>query len=168
MPGHHLQMALQKENTSIPLIRRALWFNAYSEGWALYAEKLAFEEGFYKEPAHRLGYLNSELFRAARLVVDTGIHYKQWTRDEAIDYFVSLGINKGMASSEVSRYMVMPGQATSYKIGELKILELREKMKEALGEKYDIKEFHRIILENGSIPLELLEKQVDQYIAEHK
>jgi uncharacterized protein (DUF885 family)/quercetin dioxygenase-like cupin family protein len=160
VPGHHFQVALEGENRALPRFRtvRAFGFiSALGEGWGLYAERLAAESDWYKDdPIGLLGQLDSELFRARRLVVDTGIHAKHWTRQQAIDY--------GIEASEIERYVVNPGQACSYMIGELKILELRDKAKKALGDKFNIREFHTAVLNSGTLPLELFEKQVDAYI----
>jgi uncharacterized protein (DUF885 family) len=162
IPGHHLQIALEQELGYSRLFKTLFFFTGYVEGWALYAEKLAKEYGFYNDVYSRIGNLRSELFRAARLVVDTGIHAKKWTRDQAYEYVLE---NVGWASyGEIDRYIVWPGQACAYKIGELKILELREKAKKALGDDFDIKEFHDVVLKYGSVPLELLEQFVDEYI----
>jgi uncharacterized protein (DUF885 family) len=161
VPGHHFQVALQQEMTDLPRFRRNRIFgfiSAHGEGWALYAEQLAAEEGWYEgDPKGLLGQLDKELFRARRLVVDTGLHAKRWTRQQAIDY--------GIPSHEVERYVVMPGQACSYKIGMLKILGLREKARRELGEKFSIKEFHNAVLRAGTVPLAVLETVVDDYIA---
>src|SRR5215475_10652473 len=160
VPGHHFQIALEAESRGLPRFRTVRAFggiSALSEGWGLYAERLAVESDWYKDdPIGLLGALDSELFRARRLVVDTGIHAKRWTRQQAIDY--------GIEASEVERYVVNPGQACSYMVGELKILELRDKAKQALGDKFNIREFHSAVLGAGTLPLELLEKQVDLYI----
>jgi len=162
VPGHHFQIALQQESSENRLFRNLMHFTAYVEGWALYAEKLGMENGWFVDPHEKLSYLNSELFRAVRLVVDTCIHYKRWTRDQAYNYMVE---NLGWGSyPEIDRYIVWPGQACAYKIGELKILELRKLAKKKLGKKFDIKEFHRAILEHGSMPLEILEKVIFEYI----
>ena len=169
IPGHHFQFALQQELTGVPTFRKILPFTAYSEGWALYAELLAGEYGFHGDPYSDLGRLQSELFRAVRLVVDTGIHYKRWTRDEAIKYMVdNTGLSEGGVTSEIERYIVMPGQACAYKMGQLMIVELRERSRRALGAAFDIREFHDVVLQNGSMPLEILEKVVDQYIERKK
>lgn len=169
IPGHHFQIALQQELTGVPTFRKILPFTAYSEGWALYAELLAGEYGFHGDPYSDLGRLQSELFRAVRLVVDTGIHYKRWTRDEAIKYMVdNTGLSEGGVTSEIERYIVMPGQACAYKMGQLMIVELRERSRRALGAAFDIREFHDVVLQNGSMPLEILEKVVDQYIERKK
>jgi len=161
VPGHHLEREHELMLNNIPMIRKIASNTAYIEGWALYAEMLADEQGFNPTPEHRIGYLKSELHRAARLVVDTGIHYKKWSREEAIDYLVMEGLlHPGYASSEVTRYTTWPGQACAYKIGQLKIKELRDYVEEKMGSDYDIKEFHHLILGNGSMPLDLLEEHV--------
>lgn len=161
VPGHHFQVALSVENAQLPKFRqvRALGgISAFSEGWALYAERLAAEEGWYEgDPEGRLGQLDAELFRARRLVVDTGLHAMRWTRQQAIDY--------GIPASEVERYVVMPGQATSYMIGQLEIIRLRDKARDALGERFDPRAFHNRVLLTGVVPLELLEREVDAFIA---
>jgi uncharacterized protein (DUF885 family) len=169
VPGHHFQIAIQSELEGMPVFRTLGIFTAYVEGWALYSEQLAWELGFYdNDPFGNLGRLQAEIFRAVRLVVDTGIHYKKWTREEAIDYMVA---NTGMTTTEVvteiERYIVMPGQACAYKIGMIKILELREKAKSQLGNKFDLRQFHNVVLKNGAVPLDVLEQIVDGYIAEN-
>jgi uncharacterized protein (DUF885 family) len=162
IPGHHFQIALQRESQQIRMFRNFVYFTAFVEGWALYAEKLAREHGWFKSYHSRIGSLNSELLRAVRLVLDTGIHYKRWSRERA---FIYMKNNLGWASyGEIDRYLAWPGQACAYKMGELKILELRKRAKKALKKKFDIKEFHRVILENGSVPLKLLERFVDEYV----
>jgi uncharacterized protein (DUF885 family) len=170
IPGHHFQIAIQGELQDVPIFRTFGLFTAYVEGWALYAELLAYEMGFYEnDPFGNLGRLQAEMFRAVRLVVDTGIHYKKWTREEAIAYMVA---NTGMATesvaTEIERYIVMPGQACAYKIGMMKIVELREKAKTELGAKFDLKQFHNVVLKNGAVPLNLLEEIIDDYIASVK
>ncbi len=166
IPGHHFQMSLQQENTNLPDFRRYNWFGAYGEGWALYAESLGKELGLYNDPYQYLGMLNDEMHRAIRLVVDTGIHYKGWTREQAIRYSLdNEAESEASITSEVERYMAIPGQALSYKIGQLKILELREKAQSRLKDKFDIKKFHQIVLESGVMPLDLLEKKVNAWIA---
>lgn len=164
IPGHHFQVALEQENTALPRFQRdrAFGFNsAYGEGWALYAEHLAAENQWYEgDIVGRLGQLDAELFRARRLVVDTGIHTMKWTRQQAIDY--------GIRPSEVERYVVWPGQACSYKIGMLKILELRERARKELGSAFDIKAFHNVLLKGGSLPLSVLEVAVENFISEAK
>lgn len=170
VPGHHFQLAIQMELKDVPFFRTVIPFTAYAEGWALYAERLAKEYGFYKnDPYGDLGRLQAEIFRAVRLVVDAGIHYKKWTREQAIEYMIkNTGMTKTEVVSEIERYIVIPGQACAYKIGQLKILELRAKAKKALGNKFSIKEFHNVVLKNGSVPLTILEKLVDRYIASKK
>jgi uncharacterized protein (DUF885 family) len=165
-PGHHFQIAIAMELRGIPFFRRLVPFTAYAEGWALYAEKLACEQGAYQDdPLGELGYLDSELFRAVRLVVDTGIHQMRWTRQQAIDYMLGhTAASLDTIISEIERYIVMPGQACSYKIGEIKLAYLREKCKELLGEKFELHKFHDIVLKNGAMPLFLLEKLVDDFI----
>lgn len=170
IPGHHFQIAIQSEIEGVPMFRNILGFTSYAEGWALYSERVAWELGFYKDdPFGNLGRLQAEMFRAVRLVVDTGIHFKRWTRQQAIDYMVA---NTGMPTSEVTteieRYIVSPGQACAYKVGMLKILELREKARTELGDKFDIRKFHNTVLKNGSVPLEILESIVDEYIRNTK
>jgi len=162
IPGHHFQIAIAQELSGVPFFRRLLPFTAYAEGWALYAEKLCREMGFYKDdPYSELGYLDSELFRAVRLVVDTGIHFKRWTREQAIEYMQAhTGIALESIISEIERYIVMPGQACAYKIGELKIVELRDKARQKLGSRFDLRQFHNVILKNGGMPLSLLERVI--------
>lgn len=164
-PGHHFQIALQQE-MDMPLLRKLGDYNVFYEGWALYTEKLAYEQGFYSSSFAQLGHLGDELFRAARLVVDTGIHHKRWSREQAIDYMMQVtGMPKTSVATEVERYFVIPGQACSYKIGQLKLLELRKRMKDTLGDKFDIREFHNVVLNLGASPLDVLEEVVDEYIA---
>jgi len=160
VPGHHFQIALQIENKSLPRFRQIGAFGGISalvEGWGLYAERLAAESGWYDGDLEGLlGQLDSALFRARRLVVDTGLHSKHWTRQQAIDY--------GIEASEVERYVVFPGQACSYMIGQLKIVELREKARKSLGDKFSLRQYHNVVLNTGTVPLEILERQVDAYI----
>jgi uncharacterized protein (DUF885 family) len=170
IPGHHFQIALAQELEGFPMFRKILGFTSYTEGWALYAERLAWEYGFYEDdPFGNLGRLQAEMFRAVRLVVDSGIHYKKWTREEAIDYMVShTGMSRSEVTTEIERYIVWPGQATGYKIGMIKILEFRDRAMNQLGDRFDIKEFHNVVLGNGALPLEILEQLVDEYIQEKK
>lgn len=167
IPGHHFQLAIQQQQGELPFFRRVIPAVAYSEGWALYAEKLAWELGFQDDPYDNIGRLQAELFRAVRLVVDTGIHFKRWSREQAIEYMIS---NTGMAESdviaEIERYFVMPGQALAYKIGMTKLLELRELARVELGERFDIREFHNVVLTSGSVPLDILEDIVRSYIVD--
>lgn len=167
IPGHHLQISTALGLKDLPLIRQQTLYTAYAEGWALYAEQLAAEIGMYRDdPWGNLGRLQLELMRAARLVVDTGIHAEGWTREQAISYMVATtGKPETDIASEVERYMAMPGQACAYKVGELKILELRARARAALGPRFNLKDFHAVILENGGVPLTLLEQLVDEWIA---
>jgi len=170
IPGHHFQIAITMELKKVPYFRRVLPFTAYVEGWAMYSEQLCREIGMYQDdPYGELGSLDSELFRAVRLVVDTGIHYKRWTREQAIEYMQAHSAQElESVVSEIERYFVMPGQACAYKIGMIKIVELREKARAALGEKFDLRTFHDAVLKNGSLPLSILEQVIDEYIAKQK
>jgi uncharacterized protein (DUF885 family) len=169
VPGHHLQMAIAQEVKGIPTFRKVYPFTAFVEGWALYAEQLAWELGFQQDPFSNLGRLQAELFRAVRLVVDTGLHQKRWTREEAIAYMLAkTGLPETEVVAEIERYLVQPGQACAYKVGMIKILEMRERVRRELGEAYDVGEFHSILLENGSMPLYVLERIIDDYIASRK
>ena len=165
VPGHHFQIAIAQELEGLPTFRSVVPFTSFVEGWALYAERLAWELGYQTDPLDNLGRLSAEKFRAVRLVVDTGIHHKRWTRERAIAY---MSENTDMADSEVvseiERYIADPGQALAYKVGMLKILELREKAKSALGAKFDLREFHDVVLAHGPLPLMILEELVDEYI----
>jgi uncharacterized protein (DUF885 family) len=167
IPGHHFQLDLALHLPDMPLIRQQTMFTAYAEGWALYAERLAAEIGLYKDdPLGDLGRLQDEMLRAARLVVDTGLHAKGWTREQAIDYMMQkTGMVEAEVITEVERYIAMPGQACAYKVGQLKILELRERARQALGDRFDIRAFHAVVLEEGAVPLNALEEQVDRWIA---
>jgi uncharacterized protein (DUF885 family) len=166
-PGHHFQIALAQELSDVPKFRRFGGYGAYSEGWGLYAEGLGKEMGFYKDPYSELGMLSTQLWRAVRLVVDTGLHHKRWSREQAIDYFRQNALlSERDARKEVERYINWPGQATSYMIGQIKILELRDRARRTLGSRFDIRDFHAAVLENGSMPLDILEDQVDAYIAD--
>ena len=165
VPGHHLQTARAMEINAIPEFRRHLWVTAYGEGWALYAESLGQQMGFYQTPEAKIGYLSSEIMRASRLVVDTGLHRFDWKRQQAIDYLVqNAGIDFGFASAEVDRYISIPGQALAYKMGELKIKALRDKAKERLGDKFDQRRFHNAVLDDGPLPLDVLEQRIDLWI----
>lgn len=169
LPGHHMQIAIKQELTGLPKFRRFGGVTAYSEGWGLYSELLPKEIGMYQDPYSDFGRLTMELWRAVRLVVDTGMHSKKWTREESIEFYTSNTPNPRIdAVKMVERHAVMPGQATAYKIGMLKILENRSKAQLALGDDFDIREFHDVVLKNGAVPMNLLEAQVDQYIAEKK
>ncbi len=167
VPGHHFQKAIQTELQGIPEFRKEFGFTSYSEGWGLYAERLAWEMGFQTNPYDNLGRLQGELFRAVRLVVDTGIHAKRWTREQAIDYMLAnTGTAESDVISEIERYIVMPGQATAYKVGMMELLRLRDEAQEALGDKFDIRDFHDVILKDGALPLTALRELVMKYIAE--
>ncbi len=164
VPGHHLQISVAQQLKGLPKFRLFGFFSAYTEGWALYAEQLGKEIGFYKDPVSDYGRLSSELFRAVRLVVDTGIHDKGWTRDQVIAYMRENDVNDVLAQSETDRYIAWPGQALAYKMGQLKIRELRERAKKELGPRFDIKTFHDEVLDGGALPLDLLEARVDGWI----
>lgn len=165
VPGHHLQMSMAAEMDGVPDFRRQTYLSCYGEGWALYCEWLGEEAGMYETPYERFGRMTYEMWRACRLVVDVGIHIKGWTREEAVNFMASntaLSIHE--VNTEIDRYIGWPGQALSYKIGELKIRELRKKVEKALGDKFDIRTFHDVILRNGSVPLFVLEELVDEYL----
>ncbi|HZF95281.1 MAG TPA: DUF885 domain-containing protein [Allosphingosinicella sp.] len=165
-PGHHFQIALAQELPGVPKFRRFGGFTAYSEGWGLYSEQLGKEMGFYQDPYSEFGMYSTAIWRAIRLVVDTGIHSKRWTREQAIQYFRDNGLlSERDAAKEVERYFNNPGQATSYMIGQLKILELRDRARQQLGSRFDIRDFHAAVLENGAVPLDILEELVDAWIA---
>ena len=167
VPGHHFQVAIQTELQGIPEFRKESGFTSYSEGWGLYAERLAWEMGFQTDPYDNLGRLQGELFRAVRLVVDTGIHAKRWTREQAIDYMLAnTGTAESDVISEIERYIVIPGQATAYKVGMMELLRLRDEAQEALGDKFDIRDFHDVILKDGALPLTALRELVMKFIAE--
>ncbi len=165
IPGHHFQIATAQGLKGLPMIRQQPIYTGYVEGWALYAERLIAEIGFYEgDPWGDLGRLQAEMYRAVRLVVDTGLHAKGWTREQAIAYMVgTTGMAESEVASEIERYMALPGQACAYKVGQLKILELREKARAALGSKFDLKAFHTVVLENGAVPLTVLERLVDDW-----
>ena len=170
IPGHHMQLSVQQQLTGLPKFRlHGLGFNAYIEGWALYAEQLGKEVGFYQDPVSDYGRLSSELFRAVRLVVDTGIHSKGWSRDQVVDFFRKSGaVDEPTIQSETDRYIAWPAQALSYKLGQLKFRELRDRAQKELGPKFDIRTFHDEMLDGGTLPLDLLEARTDQWIAERK
>jgi uncharacterized protein (DUF885 family) len=166
IPGHHMQLAIALEMTGIPTFRKHLGYTAHVEGWALYSELVPKEIGLYADPYSDFGRLSNELWRACRLVVDTGIHEQRWTREKAIDYLVkNTPSSQDEATRAIERYIVMPGQATAYKIGMLKILDLRQKARQTLGERFDIREYHDLILANGPVPLDVLEQIVSEWIA---
>ena len=168
IPGHHMQLSVQQQLTGLPKFRQhGLGFNAYIEGWALYAEQLGKEVGFYQDPVSDYGRLSSELFRAVRLVVDTGIHSKGWTRDQVVEFFRKSGaIDEPSIQSETDRYISWPAQALSYKLGQLKIRELRDRTQQKLGPKFDIRTFHDEMLDGGTLPLDLLDARTDKWIAQ--
>ena len=169
VPGHHLQNSRALEIEGLPKFRRFGWYVAYGEGWALYAESLGYEMGFYKDPYQHFGALANEMMRACRLVVDTGIHAMGWSRQQAIDYLASnTGFNPDYVAAEVDRYIVIPGQALGYKIGELDIKRLRAKAKAALGDKFDVRRFHNALLDDGALPLTVLDARIDEWIAKEK
>ena len=169
IPGHHFQISLQQENKSLPDFRKFSFFSAYGEGWALYTESLGKELGLYQDPYQYFGMLSAEMHRAIRLVVDTGIHSKGWTREQAIKYSLeNESRSKDTIIPEIERYMAIPGQALSYKIGQLKIMELREKAQDKMGSKFNIKKFHEKVLESGVMPLALLENKINAWITKRK
>jgi uncharacterized protein (DUF885 family) len=170
IPGHHMQLSVQQQLTGLPKFRlHGLGFNAYIEGWALYAEQLGKEVGFYQDPVSDYGRLSSELFRAVRLVVDTGVHSKGWTRDQVVDFMRKSGaVDEPTIQSETDRYIAWPAQALSYKLGQLKLRELRERAQKELGPKFDIRSFHDEMLDGGTLPLDLLEARTDKWIAEQR
>jgi uncharacterized protein (DUF885 family) len=165
IPGHHMQIAIATEEESLPRFRRLGGYSAYSEGWGLYSERLGKELGFYADPYSEFGRLALELHRAVRLVVDTGLHAKRWTRAQTIRYHVENSpTSEDAAVRATERYILNPGQATSYMIGMLKIVELRERAAAALGERFDLREFHDLVLRTGAVPLTVLESEVQRWI----
>ena len=166
IPGHHFQLAIQQELSSLPRFRRFGTYGAYVEGWGLYAESLGYEMGFYTDPYDHFGALSAEIWRAARLVIDTGLHAKGWTREQAIDYLIAnTAIGPSDAVAEVERYIAIPGQALTYKLGELKFKELRARAQKELGPRFDLKEFHRQVLMDGALPLDVLDAKIGRWIA---
>ncbi|GAC1421770.1 MAG: DUF885 domain-containing protein [Acidobacteriaceae bacterium] len=169
IPGHHLQISIGQELTGLPQFRRQSYYTAFTEGWALYSERLGKEIGFYQDPYSDYGRLEADMWRAIRLVVDTGVHSKHWTREQMVDYFHQHStLDETNIQSEVDRYISWPGQALGYKMGQLKILELRDRAKAALGSKFDLKAFHDVVLDSGALPMDVLEKRVDEWIASQK
>jgi len=169
IPGHHQQISLAQELPGLPEFRKNADYTAFVEGWAFYAERLGKEAGFYKDPYSEYGRLENEMWRAVRLVVDTGVHYKHWTRQQMVDYFhAHTAMDEPNIQTEVDRYIAWPGQALAYKLGQMKILELRGRAKQALGPRFDLRAFHDAVLENGALPLDVLEAQIDGWIAREK
>lgn len=169
MPGHHLQIALTKELTDLPEFRRNLYVNAFGEGWGLYCEYLGTEMGFYKDPYSRFGKLTYEMWRACRLVLDVALHTKGWTREQGVAYLSeNTALSMHEVNTEINRYISWPGQALAYKIGELKIKELRSRAEEKLKDKFDIRQFHEVVLSKGTVTLKILEQMIDKYIAENQ
>ncbi len=168
VPGHHMQISIAQTLEGLPKFRLHGFYPAYAEGWALYSEELGKEIGFYKDPVSDYGRLNSEMLRAVRLVVDTGVHDKNWSREQVVDYMHSNDLNDAMVQTEADRYIAWPGQALAYKMGQLMILKLRDEAKTQLGDKFDIKKFHDEILDGGSMPLELLQQRVEAWIGQQK
>ena len=165
IPGHHFQIALTQELEDLPMFRRLIPMTVFAEGWALYAEQLAWEMGYQDDPLDNLGRLQAEMFRAVRLVVDTGMHYKRWSREQSIEYMLEhTGMGEDEVTAEIERYLVNPGQALAYKIGMLKILELREYARSELGEQFDLKAFHDQVLTHGALPMYLLERVVRDWV----
>jgi uncharacterized protein (DUF885 family) len=168
-PGHHFQISLAQENAALPDFMRFGGNTAFIEGWALYAESLGPELGMFTDPYQAFGSLDDEMFRAVRLVVDTGIHAKGWSRDRAVEYMLAnTAQSRTEAESEINRYIANPGQALAYKIGQLKIRELRTRAEKALGPKFDIRDFHAQVLMTGALPLAILEQKIDRWIADKK
>jgi len=165
VPGHHLQNALQQELQGLPNFRRFANFTAFGEGWGLYSERLGLEAGFYRDPYSNFGRLTYEIWRACRLVVDSDLHALGWSRDQATDFLAeNTALSLHEIRTETDRYIAWPGQALAYKIGELKIRELRRRAEETLGERFDIREFHDAVLQNGALPLPVLETEIEKYI----
>jgi len=169
VPGHHMQISVAQELPALPRFRQHAFYIAFIEGWALYSERLGEEAGFYRDPYSMYGHLQDDLLRAIRLVADTGFHSKHWTRQQVVDYFhANSGIDEPSVQSETDRYMAWPAQALGYKIGQLKILELRERSKKELGSRFDVRGFHDEVLSGGAMPLDVLDKRVTGWIAARK
>ncbi|HET8815980.1 MAG TPA: DUF885 domain-containing protein, partial [Pseudidiomarina sp.] len=169
VPGHHLQGALAREMEGVPGYRQQTYISAFGEGWGLYAEWLGLEAGFYQDPYSNFGRLSYEMWRAARLVVDTGMHAMGWTREEALDFMASnTALSLHNVKTEIDRYITWPGQALSYKLGEMLIRDLRAKAEQELGTAFDLREFHEVVLRNGSIPLDVLEAEINTWIEKVK
>jgi uncharacterized protein (DUF885 family) len=169
MPGHHLQIALTSELTHLPDFRKSLYVNAFGEGWGLYCEYLGTEMGFYRDPYSRFGKLTYEMWRACRLVLDVALHTKGWSREQAVAYLSgNTALSLHEVNTEINRYISWPGQALAYKMGELKIKELRKRAENELNDKFDIREFHDLLLSQGTVTLKIMEQMVDKYIAENQ
>jgi uncharacterized protein (DUF885 family) len=169
LPGHHLQFAIAQEQENVPAFRKHQEYTAYVEGWGLYAERLGKDAGFYQDPYSDYGRLQADIWRAIRLVVDTGVHSQHWSRQQMVDYFHQhSAIEETTVQTEVDRYIAWPGQALAYKIGQLKILELRERAKKELGDKFDLRVFHDQVLDTGALPLDVLSDRIDAWIAAQK
>ena len=169
IPGHHLQISISQELTGLPEFRKYSFYTAYTEGWGLYSEHLGKDIGFYKDPYSDYGRLEADIWRAIRLVVDTGVHSQNWTRQQMVDYFHDhSSIDETVIQAEVDRYIANPAQALGYKMGQLKLLELRDRAKTALGPKFDIRAFHDEVLDSGALPLDVLDQRVDAWIATQK
>ena len=165
IPGHHFQIMIQRESEALPSFRRFGGFTAFSEGWGLYAESLGKELGVYTDPYQYFGGLNAELWRSIRLVVDTGIHAKGWSRQQVLDYmYANSAVAEARAISEAERFMAIPGQALAYKVGQLKIREIRDNAEARLGDRFDVKAFHTEVLRDGAMPLSMLDAKVDRWI----
>ncbi|HEX2223797.1 MAG TPA: DUF885 domain-containing protein, partial [Thermoanaerobaculia bacterium] len=169
VPGHHLQNAISRELGALPEFRRFSYLSAFGEGWGLYSERLGLEGGFYTDPYSNFGRLTYEMWRACRLVVDTGMHTMGWTRQQALDYMGSrTALTLHEVETEIDRYISWPAQALSYKMGEIKIRELRQRAEKELGDRFDIREFHDVVLGSGSVPLNVLESNIDRYISDRR
>lgn len=169
LPGHHLQISIAQELDGVPTFRKQQYYTAYTEGWGLYAEHLGKDAGFYQDPYSDYGRLENDVWRSIRMVVDTGVHSRRWTRQQMVDFFHEhSALDESSIQSEVNRYIAWPGQAVAYKVGELKILELRERAKKALGDKFDLRAFHDQVLDSGALPLDVLSERIDAWIASQK
>ena len=169
VPGHHMQISIAQENDALPKFRQQANYTAYTEGWGLYSEQFGKDAGFYEDPYSLYGHYTDDLLRAIRLVVDTGFHDKKWSRQQVVDYFhENSGIDEPTVQSETDRYMAWPAQALGYKIGQLKILELRERAQKKLGARFDIRAFHDEVLGAGALPLDVLEARIDRWLAAAK
>jgi uncharacterized protein (DUF885 family) len=169
LPGHHMQISIEQEMTDVPEFRKFEGFTSYQEGWALYTERLGKDVGLYQDPYSDYGRLEGDIWRAIRLVVDTGVHSQHWTRQQMVDYFHQhSGIDETDVQAETDRYIAWPSQAVAYKVGQLKILELRAKAKAALGDKFDIRAFHDQVIDAGALPLDVLSDRIDAWIASQK